>query len=162
MYVSDDGAETWQSLSMPERVTAPNDLVYDPADPDRLYLSCWPLFQEGDEVGGGLFRSDDAGQTWQQVFEEEVHVYAAAVDPHSTDTVYINTFHSAAFRSEDRGETWSRLEGYNFKWGHRPVPDIHRKGWLYLTTFGGSVFYGPSGGVPGSFEDIENLPAQTW
>jgi len=162
IYFSDDGAETWKELSMPDQVTAPNDLVYDPSDPNRLYLSCWPLLREGEEVGGGLFRSEDGGLSWRQVFEEDVHVYAAAIDPTKTDTVYINTFHSAAFRSEDRGENWSRLEGYNFKWGHRPIPDTQREGWLYLTTFGGSVYHGPAEGVPGAFEDIENLPAQRW
>jgi len=26
---------------------------------------------------------------------------------------------------------------------------------IYITTFGGSVFYGPARGVPGAFEDIE-------
>jgi len=162
VYFSDDGAEHWNQLRLPEQVTAPNDLVYDPSNPDRLYLSCWPLFKDGEEVGGGLYRSEDGGGSWQQVFEEDFHVYAAAVDPRQTDTVYINTFNSAAFRSPDRGETWHRLEGYNFKWGHRPVPDIHHEGLLYLTTFGGSVFHGPAGGVPGAFEDIENLPAQKW
>lgn len=37
------------------------------------------------------------------------------------------------------------------------VPDIHNSGMLYITTFGGSVFHGPVNGVPGAFEDIENL-----
>ena len=29
---------------------------------------------------------------------------------------------------------------------------------LYLTTFGGSVYYGPAKGVPGAKDDIVNLP----
>ncbi len=84
------------------------------------------------------------------------------MDPRNTGTVLINTFNSSAFRSDDRGETWKRLGGYNFKWGHRPVVDPVNEGMLYLTTFGGSVFHGPARGVPGAFEDIENLPAQRW
>ncbi|OGG04721.1 MAG: hypothetical protein A3F83_06740 [Candidatus Glassbacteria bacterium RIFCSPLOWO2_12_FULL_58_11] len=184
LYTSDDGAESWQSLALPLGVTAPNDLVYDPSDPDRMYLSCWPLnagggavrgepqparVVEGDqlevgrrETGGGLFRTEDGGKSWKQVFHEDMHVYAAAVDPANTNTVFINTFNSAAFRSADRGETWKRLGGYNFKWGHRPVVDTNNLGMLFLTTFGGSVYYGPAEGVAGAFEDIENLPAQRW
>jgi hypothetical protein len=122
-----------------------------------MYLSCWPLNREGVERGGGLLRTEDGGDTWKQVFREGAHVYAAAVDPQNPSTVFINTFNSAAFRSDDRGKTWQRLEGYNFKWGHRPVPDPHHPGMLYLTTFGGSVFYGPARGVPGVLEDIENF-----
>jgi len=162
VYSSDDQGENWSPLPIPREITAPNDLVYDPSDPNRLYLSCWPLFKDGKEVGGGVYRSTDGGQSWKQVFREDVHVYAAAIDPHDPETVYINTFHNAAFRSEDRGETWKRLEGYNFKWGHRPVPDPHNQGRIFLTTFGGSVFYGPARGVPGALEDIVNLPAQPW
>jgi len=52
------------------------------------------------------------------------------------------------------------IEGYRFKWGQRAVPDINNPGMLYLTTYGGSVFYGPADGIPNSFEDIENLPAE--
>jgi photosystem II stability/assembly factor-like uncharacterized protein len=142
---------------MPDGATAPNDLVYDPSQPERMYLSCWPLFEEGRGVGGGLYRTDDGGSSWQQVFKEDKHVYASAVDPFDNDVIYIATFNSAAFRSEDRGENWSRLGGFNFKWGHRPVPDIHNPGHLYITSFGGSVFHGPANGVAGAFEDIENL-----
>ena len=99
---------------------------------------------------------------WKVSSVVEVIYCSAAVDPENPSTVYINTFNSAAFRSDDRGDSWYRLEGYNFKWGHRPVPDPRHPGMLFLTTFGGSVFYGPAGGVPGAFEDIENLPSQRW
>jgi len=157
LYFSDNGADSWHPLPMPDDATAPNDLVYDPSRPDRMYLSCWPLFEEGRGIGGGLYRTDDGGNSWQQVFKENKHVYAAAVDPFDNDVIYIGTFNSAAYRSEDRGENWSRLEGFNFKWGHRPVPDIHHPGQLYITSFGGSVFHGPADGVAGAFEDIENL-----
>ncbi len=181
MYTSDDGAESWQKLALPEGATMPNDLVYDPSDPQRMYLSCWPYnagtraprgqtqaagVVEGDQLemdhgekGGGLFRTEDGGKTWKQVFDERMHVYAAAVDPKNTGAVVINTFDSSAFRSDDRGETWRRLGGYNFKWGHRPVFDPVNPGMLFLTSFGGSVFHGPSQGVDGVVEDITNLPA---
>ena len=111
---------------------------------------------------GGLLRTEDGGMTWKQIFDEEAHVYAAALDPENPSTIYINTFDSAAFRSDDRGANWYRLEGYNFKWGHRPVVDPHNPGMLYLTTFGGSVFHGPAGGVPGAFEDIEEDDFLRW
>ena len=79
------------------------------------------------------------------------------VDPDWPSTIIINTFDSAVFRSDDRGETWYRLKGYTFKWGHRPILDPHHPGMLYLTTFGGSVFYGPATGDPDAFEGIENF-----
>jgi photosystem II stability/assembly factor-like uncharacterized protein len=152
IYVSTDGAANWESLPLPDGVSGPNDLALDPSDPQRLYLSCWPWTDRSTlplrDYDGGLYRSEDGGQNWELMFDESAHVYAAAVDPTHPSTVVINTFDSAAFRSEDRGKTWSPLKGYDFKWGHRPIFDPHNPGMIYLTTFGGGVFYGPAMGAP--------------
>ena len=159
LYVSRDRAESWTKIALPEGVNAPNDLVFDPSDPKRMYLSLWPWEKDNRDYCGGLLRTEDGGAAWKRIFREDAHVYAAALDPANPSTVIINTFDSAAFRSDDRGDTWRRLKGYTFKWGHRPVFDPHHPGMIYLTTFGGSVFYGPANGVPGAFEGIENLSA---
>jgi len=169
LYFSDDGGQTWEQVQLPEGVNFPNDLVYDPSDPDRLYLSCWPWMEVGPKVkgdwqveerGGGLLVSEDGGMSWRRIFREDAHVYAAAVDPTNPSVIYINTFDSAAFRSEDRGESWVRIKGYNFKWGQRPVVDPRDPGKLFLTTFGGGLFYGPAAGVPAAVEDIVNFSEQ--
>lgn len=76
--------------------------------------------------------------------------------------VFINTFQNSAFRSDDRGETWKRLEGYRFKWGQRASINPREPGAIYLSTYGGSVFYGPAEGVPGVVEDIVNMPSAWW
>jgi len=164
LYRSDNGAASWEQVPLPEGVSGPNDLAVDPSDSNIMYLSCWPWTDRSAEPrrerSGGLYRTTDSGASWTQVFRENAHVYAAAVDPLSPSTVIINTFDSAAFRSDNRGETWYRLIGYNFKWGHRPIFDPHHPGMIYLTTFGGSVFYGPATGLPGEPENFENWQEQ--
>ncbi|MFC1614412.1 hypothetical protein ACFL5K_03870 [Gemmatimonadota bacterium] len=166
LYRSDDGAESWQKVTLPEGVKRPNDLAVDPSDSNIMYLSCWPWIDLSSmprrERNGGLYRSLDDGASWEQVFYEDAHVYAAAIDPERPSTVVINTFDSAAFRTMNRGETWHKIGGYNFKWGHRPILDPHHPGMLYLTTFGGSVFYGPVSGLPGTVEDIEEGTFLRW
>ncbi|MCE5271397.1 hypothetical protein LLH00_08935 [bacterium] len=162
LYVSRDGAASWKQVPLLPGVNAPNDLVVDPQDPKRMYLSCWPAPVEGVERNGGLLRTQDGGASWERVFDEDAHVYAAAVDPANPAVVIINTFDSAAFRSEDYGASWARLGGYNFKWGHRPVFDPHHPDKIFLTTFGGSVFYGPAKGDPGAFEDIVEHEVLRW
>ncbi|MHC4395328.1 MAG: VPS10 domain-containing protein [Planctomycetota bacterium] len=158
LYKSDNEAQNWQKVRLAKGVNAPADLLIDPVDEKVMYLSCWPRTVQGQDTNGGLYRSDDGGKNWKQVFDEKIRVSAAGMDRRQRDTIYINTFHNSAFRSDNRGEDWYRLEGYNFKWGQRAIPDPHHPGMLYLTTYGGSVFYGPAGGVPGAFEDIENYP----
>jgi len=166
LYRSDDGGSSWQAVSLPERVNFPNDLIYDPVDPNRLYLCAWPWMDvKGmangnyivDEVGGGMVASDDGGVSWRRIFREDAHAYAAALDPRDSNVILVNTFDSAAFRSEDRGVTWTRIKGYNFKWGYRPIFDPHHPGMIYLTTFGGGNHYGPAQGDPAAFEDISNF-----
>jgi photosystem II stability/assembly factor-like uncharacterized protein len=154
VYKSTDGAAQWQPVRLPAGVNAPNDLVFDASNPKRMYLACWPKTVDGAERFGGVYGTSDGGKTWRGIFNPAAHAYGLAIDPDSPRTLFLNTFNSSAFRSDDAGKTWHRLEGYNFKWGHRPVPDPHNKGMLYLTTFGSSVWYGPALGVPGAFEDI--------
>lgn len=154
LYKSTDGAETWQRLPLPEGVTDPNDITFDPADPNRLYLSCWPRTINMEEHHGGLYSSDDGGQTWRNIFDPGAHVYSVTVDPDAPSTLYMVTFDAAAYRSDDCGQTWSRLGGYNFDWGHRAIPDPHHPGMLYIATYGSSTWYGPAHGVPDAIEDI--------
>ena len=154
LYRSVDRAETWQPVPMPAGTNAPNDLAADPRRPQRLYLACWPRTRDDRPVGGGLWCSDDAGASWRCCLGEHLHCYAVTVDPVDPDRLYVCGFNSSVFRSDDRGRSWRRLSGYNFKWGHRVVPDIHREQMIYVTTFGGSVFHGPADGTGADHEDI--------
>jgi hypothetical protein len=74
--------------------------------------------------------------------------------PQRPDRLYVCGFNGSIFRSDNRGRSWRRLSGYNFKWGHRVIPDPHHKDMIYVTTFGGSVFYGPADGTGAEFEDV--------
>ena len=159
VYRSDDRAESWRRIAMPEGTNAPNDLAVDPRDPRRIYLACWPRTvvagadrdtsgpqSAGRPAGGGLWASDDGGGTWRNVLDERLHAYGVTIDPRHPDRLYVCGFNSAIFRSDDRGATWRRLGGYDFKWGHRVVCDPHDPEMIYVTTFGGSVFHGPAEG----------------
>jgi hypothetical protein len=80
-------------------------------------------------------------------------VYDVSLDPR-TGALYACGFDQAAWRSLDRGDTWTHIRGYNFKWGHRVIPDPADAGRIYITTFGGSVWHGPAAGDPNAVEDV--------
>ena len=145
-----------------QKVNGPHDLLIDPVNPNIMYVSCWPATVGGHDVNGGVIKTEDGGLAWKQVFDERIRVNSAGMDRRQPNKIFINTFQNAAYRSEDYGETWKRIEGYRFKWGQRAIPDINNPGMLYLTTYGGSVFYGPADGVPNAFEDVENMPKEWW
>ena len=112
----------------------------------------WPVTTISD---GGIFVSTDGGATWRNDFARDQHVYDVTIDPRDPKILYACGFESSAWKSTDRGKTWRRLRGYNFKWGHRVIPDPNDRSKVYITTFGGSVWHGPADGDPNAPEDIE-------
>jgi photosystem II stability/assembly factor-like uncharacterized protein len=154
LYKSIDGAENWTRIRLPGGVNGPNGLALDPRDNRRMYLAAWGQEREGVDTGGGVYLSTDSGQTWKSIFSQSQHVYDVSIDPKTPATLYICGFDGAAYRSVDAGVNWSRIQGYNFKWGHRVIVDPNDTGKIYITTYGGSVWQGPAAGDTSSAEDI--------
>jgi hypothetical protein len=154
LFRSHDGAEHWEAITLPPRVNGPNGLAIDAENPNRLYLAAWGRNTAEGAMDGGIFLSDDGGHEWRNVLSQDQHVYDITVDPRDPRVLYACGFESSAWRSIDRGETWQRIPGFNFKWGHRVIPDPHDAGHIYVTTFGGSVWYGLAAGDPQAVEDI--------
>jgi photosystem II stability/assembly factor-like uncharacterized protein len=142
LYKSSDGAETWTRIALPAEANGPNGLAIDPTNPQRLYLAAWARAVGTHGIGGGIYLSDNGGQTWRQVFARDQHVYDIAVDPHRPNILYAAGFESSAWKSADRGEHWTRIPGPNFKWMQRVIVDPETPGDIYVTTFGGGVWHG--------------------
>lgn len=158
VYKSVDGAESWTKLHIYDGPIFPNGVEVDPDDPNRIYLACWSSIALSDLVGGdvarstggneridtrgGIYLSEDGGQTWSSIFGSENYVYDVTADPRHKDRFYCTTFNDAAYRSDDRGRTWEKIKGYDFHQGHRVMADIHHPDKVYITTFGSSVWHG--------------------
>jgi photosystem II stability/assembly factor-like uncharacterized protein len=97
--------------------------------------------------GGGIYLSEDGGKSWRQVLDRDRHVYDVTVDDRDPNVLYSAGFESSVWRSADRGEHWARIPGFNFKWGHRVIPDPADPNKIYVTTFGGSVWHGQVNGA---------------
>jgi len=154
LYRSADAAEHWVKMKLPEGVNGPTGLTLDPEDNRRMYLSAWGVQLPDGARCGGVYLSTDAGRSWRRIFDASQHVYDVTVDPRNPSIIYNCGFETGAWRSVDRGATWVRIRGFNFKWGHRVIPDPADPGKIYITTFGGSVWHGPAAGDPRAVEDI--------
>ena len=87
-------------------------LAVHPANPDIVYIGA---------AGGGVWRSNDAGQTWSAQWHNQpiLNIGALAIDPKSPDTVYCGTGEAngsadsyagvGLFRTQDGGQTWALL-----------------------------------------------------
>lgn len=107
---------------------SPESLAVDPQNPTRMYCGTW---------GNGLWRSDDAGRTWDPVGAGISHaeITAVAVSPAERGVVYAGTEPSGVFRSENGGETWSDLSGLRAlpssqSWSFPPRPETHHVRWI--------------------------------
>ena len=107
LYKSVDAGDTWTDITrnpgLPKGVIGKIGLAFSPPRPSRI----WALVEAED---GALFRSDDAGATWQRLSESRIlrrwpssymHIVADTQDP---DTVYIPTY--SFQRSTDGGKTF--------------------------------------------------------
>lgn len=159
VYKSADGAENWTKLKVSDGLLFPNGVAIDPNDPQRIYLACWADITLSDLVGGGvvrkfgaenrtldmpggIFLSEDGGETWTSIFDPDQYVYDVTIDPYHPGRIYCNTFNGVAWRSDDWGKQWRKLEGYDFHWGHRVIVDERDPEKVYLTTYGSSLWHG--------------------
>lgn len=107
LWKSIDGGDTWTDLTsnpgMPEGPIGKIGVTVSPADPNRV----WAIVEANE---GGVFRSDDAGQTWKKVNDERKlrqrafyysRIYA---DPIDKNTVY--GLNVDFWKSTDGGETF--------------------------------------------------------
>lgn len=95
-YSTDRGA-TWASARMPFATS-----IYTfgaSADGSDLYAGGWR---------SGLWRSEDGGVSWQQVWrgDDTEAIYSIMVDPGDRSHVMVGTVGSGIFESLDRGQTW--------------------------------------------------------
>jgi hypothetical protein len=109
-------------------------LAADPYHPARLYCATF---------GKGLWRSNDAGKTWEPVGAgiHPAEVTAVAVSPvervGAYAVVWAGTEPSALFRSEDGGDTWVERASLQdipsrtaLPWSFPPRPYTHHVRWI--------------------------------
>ena len=75
--------------------------------------------------GDGVWKSTDAGATWQHIgLEYTFHIGRIAVDPRDPQVVYVaalgnlwdrNRGDRGLYKSEDGGRTWNKLMGFDRK-----------------------------------------------
>ncbi len=80
-------------------------LVADRQVGTRVYAAVWTL---DPYAGGGVFRSEDAGQSWTSAGLDGEAVRALAQSPNSPEVLVAGT-RNGVFRSLDGGRDWERI-----------------------------------------------------
>lgn len=117
MMASEDGGKSFKRMTMPADANYPDAVVLHPDQPDLLFMSAgvgWPVhWYELGRARGKIFRSRDAGRTWQRLLgglpngqralfcalTVEVHPHGYALYAADTD--------GQVFESTDEGDSWT-------------------------------------------------------
>jgi photosystem II stability/assembly factor-like uncharacterized protein len=161
VYRTDDDGRTWRTANKgvraqflpdkyPEFGQCVHKVVRHPARPDRLFLqNHW-----------GLYRSDDGGESWQDIANgvPSDFGFAMEIHPHDPDTVYIVPLESDLFRctpagrlrvyrTRNAGRSWQPLtrglpqEGaFETILRDAMAADVCEKAGLYFGTRNGKLF----------------------
>ena len=106
-YKSTDGGETFTKIStgLPNELIGKANLAVTAANPNRIYA----LIEA--RPGAGLYRSEDAGQTWALVnsqgalVQRPFYYTTLGADPSNADVVYAGA--EGFFKSTDGGKTFN-------------------------------------------------------
>jgi len=152
VWRSNDAGQTWQSCWSDQDILNIGSLGIDQKNPDTIYCGTGEANLSSDSYpGAGLYKSSDAGQTWQLIASSEKQVVpkrigAIRVDPFDSKHVLIGGVGLAEvsssakdfggmFVSMNAGITWKRqtfVSSQNY-WCHSIVFHPKTKGRIYAT-----------------------------
>ena len=132
VYRSKDGGASWQKVLFVDDTTGPADLAMDPTNPRILYAAMWdhqrkPWDLRSGGPGSGIYKSTDAGDTWQKLSNGLPPVMgrvgiAVAADPDRIYAVVEHDTRGGLYRSDDAGKSWTLI---NASWS------LIARGWYY-------------------------------
>ncbi len=107
IFSSEDEGHRWVLAGRPgtRADLVVQSLAVDPRDSRVVYAAGWTL---DPAAGGGVFRSSDAGHTWQPAGLAGHAVRAVALAPSVPDTLVAGAL-DGVFRSADAGRSWEPI-----------------------------------------------------
>jgi photosystem II stability/assembly factor-like uncharacterized protein len=119
LFKSDDGGASFTSVFDEPNVSSVGAIAVAASNPNIVYVGTGePNIRNDIVAGDGVWRSDDAGKTWQHVgLDGTAHIAQIAIDPHDPDVVYVaaegpiygSGLDRGIYRTTDGGKTWEHV-----------------------------------------------------
>src|SRR3989441_3885455 len=119
IFRSTDGGKTFEKVLYKDDNIGGADVLIDPTNPDVAYASLWEPRQGPWEngawngTGGGIFKSNDNGKTWNQLsggLPEGIVQANIGIAPSNTSRLMASVATPSGvnlYRSDDAGSTWA-------------------------------------------------------
>jgi photosystem II stability/assembly factor-like uncharacterized protein len=156
-----NGGITFETLFTDEEVSSIGDVTLAPSDPSILYVGTGePNNRQSTSWGGGVYKSTDAGKTFQYMgLKETQYIGRIVVHPANPDVAYVAAVgrlygpnkERGVYKTTDGGRTWTNVKFLDEDTG---VIDIAMDPESPNTLYAGSYQrrrtpFGYSGGGPG-------------
>ena len=120
VWRSKNGGQSWENLTDGKTdISSVGAITVAPSDANVIYVgSGESQLREDLTFGTGMYRSTDAGQTWQHLGLTETHqITDIVVDPRDPERVYVSAIGHAfgpnsergVFRTLDGGKSWKKV-----------------------------------------------------
>ena len=97
-FKTTDGGKTWRE-NQEMKKEALHSITQSSSNPDVLIVG----------TNNGVFRSEDAGETWKQISQNIKNVESLGVDPRNTDVIYAGTWY-LPYKTTDGGKSWRTIK----------------------------------------------------
>jgi photosystem II stability/assembly factor-like uncharacterized protein len=132
IFKSTDGGTTWKPLTNGLPAVVQANLAISPANPKRLYATVAGYDAPGsggDRGTAGIYRSDDAGETWTRITTDARPAGRIGGGdlpmpiPHPKDPDTLIMASTVSWKSTDGGKTWAAFKG-------APGGEDYQNGWI--------------------------------
>jgi photosystem II stability/assembly factor-like uncharacterized protein len=132
VYRTIDGGKNWERVLYKDENTGAIQVVFDPKNPNIIYVDLWAARQGPWENGAwqgpesGLFKSMDGGNTWKKLtkglptVEQGLGRIGFCVAPSDPNRMYATVDAGKSggiYRSDDAGENWVLINPDGRLWG---------------------------------------------